>query len=192
LIKKTLGNKSVLYPYPVTLIGADINGKPNFLAISFIGIVNANPGMIAFGLGRNHYTNSGIFKNKTFSVNIPSKDMIEVVDFVGIYSGNKVDKSNLFEIFYGELTNAPLIKECPINIECSLVQVLDHGGADHIIIGEIIESYIDEKYLTDGNPDIDKIKPFLLSMYENKYFEIGKSLGKAWSIGKNYKPKNKK
>ena len=68
MIKKTLGNKSVLYPYPVTLVGADIDGKPNFLAISFIGIINANPGMIALGLGRNHYTNQGIFDNKTFSV----------------------------------------------------------------------------------------------------------------------------
>ena len=187
MVKKTLGNKSVIYPYPVTLVGADINEKPNFLAISFIGIVNANPGMIAFGLGRNHYTNLGIFDNKSFSVNIPSKDMIEIVDYIGIYSGKKIDKSKLFDIFYGKLKNAPMIKECPINIECKLVDVLDYGGADHVIIGEIIESYIDEKYLTDGNPDVDKMKPFLLSMYENKYYEVGKTIGKAWNIGKHYK-----
>jgi flavin reductase (DIM6/NTAB) family NADH-FMN oxidoreductase RutF len=190
LVKKTLGNKSVLYPYPVTLIGANVNDKPNFLAISFIGIVNANPGMIAFGLGRKHYTNQGIFENKTFSVNIPSKDMIEIVDFVGIYSGSRIDKSQLFEIFYGKLGNAPMIKDCPINIECKLIDVLDYGGTDHIIISEIIESYIDEKYLTDGIPDVKKIKPFLLSMYENKYFDVGKTLGKAWDIGKKYNSTN--
>ena len=142
MVKKTLGNKSVIYPYPVTLVGADINEKPNFLAISFIGIVNANPGMIAFGLGRNHYTNQGIFDNKTFSVNIPSKDMIEIVDYIGIYSGKKIDKSKLFDIFYGKLKNAPMIKECPINIECKLVDIIKYDVADHIIIGEIIESYI--------------------------------------------------
>jgi flavin reductase (DIM6/NTAB) family NADH-FMN oxidoreductase RutF len=143
--------------------------------------------MIAFGLGRKHYTNQGILENKTFSVNIPSKDMIEVVDYVGIYSGKKVDKSQLFEIFYGKLENAPMIKECPINIECKLIDVLEYGGTDHIIISEIIESYIDEKYLTNGNPDVEKMNPFLLSMYENKYFEIGKSIGEAWNIGRNYK-----
>ena len=129
--------------------------------------------------------------NKTFSVNIPSKDMIEVVDFVGIYSGKKIDKSQLFDIFYGKLKNAPMIKECPINIECKLVDVLDHGGADYIIISEIVESYVEEKYLTNGNPDIEKMKPFLLSMYENKYYEIGSVIGKAWSIGKNHKSTNK-
>jgi flavin reductase (DIM6/NTAB) family NADH-FMN oxidoreductase RutF len=191
LVKITLGNKSVIYPYPVTLVGADINEKPNFLAISFIGIVNANPGMIAFGLGRNHYTNLGIFDNKSFSVNIPSKDMIEIVDYIGIYSGKKIDKSKLFDIFYGKLKNAPMIKECPINIECKLVDTLDYGGADHVIIGEIIESYIDEKYLTDGNPDVEKMKPFLLSMYENKYYEVGQTIGKAWNIGKHYEPNNR-
>ena len=191
MVKSTLGNKSVIYPYPVTLVGADINEKPNFLAISFIGIVNANPGMIAFGLGRNHYTNQGIFDNKTFSVNIPSKDMIEIVDYIGIYSGKKIDKSKLFDIFYGKLKNAPMIKECPINIECKLVDTLDYGGADYVIIGEIIESYIDEKYLTDGNPDVEKMKPFLLSMYENKYYEVGQTIGKAWNIGKHYEPNNR-
>jgi flavin reductase (DIM6/NTAB) family NADH-FMN oxidoreductase RutF len=189
-MKKTLGNKSVLYPYPVTLIGALVNDKPNFLAISFIGIVNAKPGMIAFGLGRKHYTNQGIFEHKTFSVNIPTEDMLKVVDYVGIYSGEKVDKSNLFKIFYGKLKNAPMIKECSINMECKLIDILDYGGMDHIIIGEIIESYIDEKYITNGNPDVEKMKPFLLSMYENKYFKIGKFLGKAWNIGKNFKTKN--
>ena len=95
MVKKTLGSKSVLYPYPVTLIGADVKGKPNFLPISFIGIVNANPGMIAFGLGRNHYTNEGIFKNNAFSVNIPSSDMVEIVDYLGLTSGKKIDKSIL-------------------------------------------------------------------------------------------------
>jgi flavin reductase (DIM6/NTAB) family NADH-FMN oxidoreductase RutF len=188
MVKHTLGNKSLLYPYPVTIVGAKVDGKPNFLAISFIGIVNANPGMIAFGLGRNHYTNKGIFEHKTFSVNIPSKDMIETVDYIGIHSGKKIDKSQLFTIFHGKLQNAPMIQECPLNLECKVIETLDHGGADYIIIGEIIESYIEEQYLTDGNPDIDKMHPFLLSMYNNKYFEIGNSIGKAWNIGRNYKP----
>jgi flavin reductase (DIM6/NTAB) family NADH-FMN oxidoreductase RutF len=190
-VKKTLGNKSLLYPYPVTLVGATVNGKPTFLAISFIGIVNANPGMIAFGLGRKHYTNKGIFEHKTLSVNIPSEDMREVVDYVGIYSGEEVDKSHLFEVFYGKLHTAPMIRECPLNMECKVIDILDHGGMDYIILSEIIESYIDDKYLTDGTPDIKKMKPALLSMYENKYFGIGNYLGKAWSIGKEFDPKKK-
>lgn len=66
-------------------------------------------------------------------------------------------------------------------MECKVIDVLGHGGVDYIliIIGEIIESYIDKYYLTNGNPDIEKIKSVLLSMYENRYFGIGKLLGKV-------------
>jgi flavin reductase (DIM6/NTAB) family NADH-FMN oxidoreductase RutF len=50
--KTALGNNPFLYPYPVTLVGAQVEGKPNFMTIAFIGIVNINPGMIALGVCR--------------------------------------------------------------------------------------------------------------------------------------------
>ena len=171
---------------PVTLVGANVDGKPNFMTIAFIGIVNINPGMIALGANHNHLTSKGITQNQTFSVNLPSQDMLEITDFVGINSGKKVDKSKLFEVFYGKLENAPMIKDCPINLECRVLEIMDKGGTDQIIIGEIIETYAEEKYLTDGSPDITKIKPPVFSMGQNNYYTIGEYLGKAWSMGKNY------
>lgn len=185
--KKQLGKKSMLYPNPVTIIGAEVDGKPNFMTIAFIGVVNANPGMIAFGTHTAHFTNKGILENKNFSVNIPSEDMIKVTDYIGLTSGEKNDKSDLFEVFYGKLKNAPMIKECPLNLECKVLQVLNLGGIDHIVIAEISETYIEEKYLTEGNPDIQKMKPMVFSMYDNRYFGVGEYIGKAWSIGKDFK-----
>jgi flavin reductase (DIM6/NTAB) family NADH-FMN oxidoreductase RutF len=189
--KKTLGNKSLLYPMPVTIVGADVEGKPNFLAIAFIGIVNANPGMVALGANRKHHTNKGILANRTFSINIPSRDQLEITDYVGLYSGAKIDKSHLFEVFYGKLGNAPMIASCPLNLECRVTDVLERGGLDHIFVGEIVESYCEEKYLAGGNPDIEKMRPAAFSMYDNRYFAIGEYLGDAWSMGRNYKTKNK-
>ena len=78
--------------------------------------------------------------------------------------------------------------ECPLNIECEVIEILEKGGRDTIIIGEIVESYCDEKYLTNGLPDVEKIKPMVFSMYDNRYFKVGSYLGKAWSVGKNFKP----
>jgi flavin reductase (DIM6/NTAB) family NADH-FMN oxidoreductase RutF len=190
--KKTLGNKSLIYPMPVTIVGADVDGKPNFMTIAFIGIVNINPGMVALGSNRKHLTNKGIVANQTFSINIPSQDQLEITDYVGIYSGAKIDKSRLFELFYGKLGNAPMITSCPLNLECRVTDVLERGGIDQIIVGEIVESYCEEKYLTEGNPDVEKMNPGVFSMYDNRYFAIGKYLGKAWSMGKDFKPKTKK
>lgn len=185
--KKKIGNKPYLYPYPVVLVGTEVEGKPNFMTIAFCGIVNASPGMIAFGSNRRHYSNKGILPNQTFSVNIPSRDMLEVTDYAGIYSGEKTDKSGLFKVFYGELGNAPMIEDCSLNMECKVLEVLDIGGLDYIIIGEIIETYTEDKYLTGGLPDVEKMRPVVFSMFDNRYFSIGEYLGQAWHLGKDYK-----
>ncbi len=174
---------------PVTLVGADIDGKPNFMTIAFIGIVNMNPAMIAMGANHSHLTSKGIVKNGTFSVNIPSKELKEVADFVGLYSGEKTDKSKLFTVFRGITKTAPMIEECPLNLECKLLQRLSLGGTDDIYLGEIAQSYCGEEFLTDGRPDVTKMGTFVFSMNDNRYFSLGKVIGKAWSDGKNYKNK---
>ena len=64
-------------------------------------------------------------------------------------SGKKTDKSSVFEVFYGDLENAPMIAECPINMECKLYDVYDTPTHD-LFIGEIVETYADESVLTNG------------------------------------------
>jgi len=148
--------------------------------------VNANPPMIGCGVGKHHYTPTGIKQNKTFSVNVPSHSMIEEADYCGIVSGASVDKADLFSVFYGELKTAPMIKECPICIECRLVQSVHHP-TNEFFIGEIAGSYTEERYLTGGKPDMKKIDPLLLSMPDNRYWTLGEHAGDAWSIGKSLK-----
>lgn len=184
--KMKLGSKPMIYPMPVALVGADIDGKPNFMTIAFIGIVNMNPAMIAMGVNPSHFTCKGIIKNKTFSVNLPSAKMREVTDYVGLTSGEKKDKSELFTIFRGKTKTAPLIKECPLNLECKLIKKLTLGGTDIIIIGEIIETYCEEQFMTDGKPDVKKMGTYVFTMNDNRYFSLGKIIGKAWSDGKKY------
>ena len=187
--KEKIGAKTFLYPMPVVIIGATVNDKPNYITIAYCGIIQHRPPMIAFATGKVHHTNEGIKKHKTFSVNIPSEDQIKVTDYIGIHSGKEIDKTKLFETFYGKLDTAPMIKECPLNLECKLIQTVDVGGMNDIFIGQIVESYSDSRYITDGLPDIKKMKPIVFSMHDNNYWKVGDHLGKAWSIGKEFKPK---
>ena len=186
--KTKIGAKTFLYPMPAVLVGAQVDGKPNYLTVAYCGIVQHSPPMIAVTLGRSHHTNQGIRANGTFSVNIPSSGMAEVTDYVGLYSGAKVDKTALFQNFYGQLETAPMIGECPLNLECKLVKTVDFGGMNEIFIGEIVEAYAVEGILTDGLPDIKKLNPIVFSMHDNNYWAVGEHLGRAWSIGKGYKP----
>ncbi len=175
-----------MYPMPVTLLGVNVGGRPNFMTLGWVSRVNANPPMIGCGVGKHHYTNKGILENKTFSINIPSVEMMEKTDYCGLVSGKSTDKSGLFDIFYGDLKSAPMISECPLSIECRLVNTVENP-TNNFYIGEIIASYTEEKYLADGHPDIKLINPLLLTMPDNRYWDVGSCTGAAWKAGKNLK-----
>ena len=170
---------------PTVLVGSVVAGKANFMAVGWVSRVNFKPPMIAVALGP-HYTNSGIEEKKAFSVNIPDISLVAKTDYCGLVSGSKTDKSELFEVFYGELKGAPLIKECPLCMACSLYEVVKLP-VNSLYIGEIVEVFTEERYLTEGKPDIKKIDPFMLSMPDNNYWRLGDTVGKAWHTGKGLK-----
>jgi len=116
--------------------------------------------------------------------------MVTETDYCGIISGSKAEKvdSCKFKIFYGVVGTAPMIKQCPVNLECTVAHTLDLGS--HVlIIGKIEETYINDNCLTDGKPDITKIKPFMYTSYEESYRQIGDVLAKAFHVGKSLKGK---
>ncbi len=185
--KISIKPSTYLFPMPTTIVGANVNGKPNYLTIAYCGTVQADPPMLSVASNRHHYSNAGIRENRTFSINIPSECMVEIADYIGIYSGRNIDKSVLFDCFYGELITAPMIRECPLNLECRLVQVVDIPGRDELFIGEIMHIYCSEEYMTGGLPDINKIRPIIFSFGDHKYWKLGEYLGQAWSVGKGFK-----
>ncbi len=66
---KPIGAVNALYPMPTTLVGATVNGKPNFLTVAHVGILNhGTPQYLSIGLGKGHYSNAGIHENRTFSI----------------------------------------------------------------------------------------------------------------------------
>jgi flavin reductase (DIM6/NTAB) family NADH-FMN oxidoreductase RutF len=173
---------------PVCLVGANVIEKPNFQAIAWFNMVDYDPYLIGFSSEKSHYTNKGITENKTFSINIPTSKMAIKTDYCGLHSGNKIDKSKIFDVFYGELKTAPMITKLPINVECKLTKTINSYHAD-FFIGEIKAVYMDEKYLIDDKPDIQKINPLLFEDGLNRYWKLGDLLANAFDIGKKYNPK---
>ncbi len=187
MAKVELGKGRAYYPMTCALVGATVEGKPNYLTIAWFSMVNPDPPYLAVAMNKAHYTNTGIKANGTFSLNIPSAGMVEITDYCGIVSGRKVDKADLFETFYGKLETAPMIRECPLSFECRLVKTLDLP-AEELFIGEIVNSYCDEEFLGEGKtPDLKRINPFMLTMSDRRYFTLGEEIGRAWEIGKKFK-----
>jgi len=187
--KVKTGWKLPLLPLPVCILGTHVNGKPNFNTIVWFNMLHDNPPLIGIAMAKRHYTNQGIKQNRSFSVNIPTCDMVVVTDYCGLHSGSKVDKSKEFELFYGDLKTAPMIRECSVNIECKLVNIKEFKNTD-LFIGEIVEIYSDEKYIKNNKPDVKKFDSFIFLMPNGPYWKIGDYLAEAYEVGNSYKPKN--
>ena len=141
-MKTELGAVNCLYPLPTTLVGAHVKGKPNFITIAHVGIMDL--GSLSLGMNKVHYTNDGIKENGAFSVNIPSMAMVKETDYCGIVSGKKRDKSVLFDVFYGELQTAlqqfdlfvhrPLLSNSFTSLQ-ELARGLGHLSGSLVVLG---------------------------------------------------------
>ncbi|MFW9799709.1 MAG: flavin reductase family protein [Candidatus Thorarchaeota archaeon] len=163
---------NVLSPLPVALVGAMVDGRPNYLVIGYISPFNFGR-HIFFSLYKKRYTRIGIHENMTFSVNIPSETLLEKTRICGSKSGRDHDKSSLFETFYGELNTAPMIHECPINMECEVAEILDYDPNEGII-GKVVRSYADNRVLEDGKLDMRKVHPLIWAIGGDfNYYRLG-------------------
>jgi len=175
-------------PMPVVLVGADVQGQPNFMTAAFVTITNVKPPMLVCGLNPSHHTCVGIETNRAFSVCVPSQGMMQVVDWCGIHSGKQVDKGGEFTVFRGDLKGAPMIEQCPMCAECRLVQSTPYG-LDSLYVAEIVSVHAHDEYLTEDMPDWEKIAPLLFTFPAPLYWKLGTPLAKAWHVGKGYKPR---
>lgn len=181
--KQPLGPKTILYPMPAILIGSIVQGKANFMTAAWCSIAAHTPPAISVAIHKSRYTLQGINENKCFSVNIPNSKMVKKVDYCGTHTGAKYDKSEIFKVFYGDLKKAPMIEECPLNLECKMIDSLKLGS--HVlIVGEITQTFINEDCLKREKPDPKKIDPLIYATGTRKYCTLGNYVGDAFSIGK--------
>jgi len=186
-MRQTFEQKNIFcFPWTQTILGTHFNSKVNFMALDWLTRVNITPAMLGVCVNKNHASHEAILDTGEFSINLPTTEMLEKTDYVGLVSGKRVDKSALFEVFYGELKSAPMISECPLTIECKLSQTVSLP-THSFFIAEIINIYIEDEFLTEGKPDVMKLRPFLLTMPDNNYWAVGENIGKAWSAGKKFR-----
>ena len=174
--------KNYLAPFPVTLVTSRLEEnyekKDNIIAISWTGTCDNNPNLININIGKGKYSGKVIKLSKEFGVCIPTSKYVKEIDICGSEHGNKVDKFELtkFTRLKASLINVPLIKECPINMECVLEEVVSFENHE-MLIGRIVKTHVDENCLDDkGRISFDKID--ILAYVNDEYWTLGKRLGK--------------
>ncbi|MCL2615789.1 MAG: flavin reductase family protein [Dehalococcoidia bacterium] len=184
--KVTLGAQPLVYPMPTFLVGADIDDKPNFMAVAWGGVACGNPPMLSVALQHHRFTYKGIKAHSAFSVNIPSQAQVVEFDYCGLKTGAKVDKKKAcdFKVYYGQTAHAPLVEQCPVNLECQLAHILNLGS-HALIVGEIMQTHISADCLTDEKPDSAKIQPFIYcGGKQSCYVAFGETIAPAFKVGR--------
>ena len=174
--KKDLGSLLALYPKPLTVVGAMVNGKPNWLIVGHTGIIGHNRVLVS--MSKSHYTNQGIVQSHKLSINLVSREMLPQADYVGSVSGAEVDKSASFAYHMGE-GGSPIIDQSPLTMECEVVDTYESEGFDNFIC-KILHTYADEKVLDgEGKLDYTKLKPVLFEFPTYSYIATGEIIGKC-------------
>lgn len=179
-MKIPIGKTPYVYPIPIALLGANVKGKPNYATLGDFGLMGINPALVCISSHREHYTNEGILENGTFSLNFPTTTMLAKTDYCGVVSGREVDKAALFENFYGELKTAPMIRECPVSLECKVIQEFSVQHRQ-MFIAEVNCAYVDEAFLIEKEgkkqiADLARLDPILYAL-DNRYYSIGQPIG---------------
>lgn len=186
MTKMRLGPKPFLLPQPAVLVGTVVDGKPNFMMAAWCGVVNHVPPMVTVAVRPSRHTERGIVEHGVFSLNIPRADLVARADYCGLVSGSRADKSEVFQSVTGVLEAAPIIVECPLALECRLIQT--HGLPTHNLhVGEVVEVHAEEACLVEGVPEMSRVDPLVYSITDGNYWRVGPRVGRAFQEGRGLK-----
>ncbi len=169
---------TAVFPCPVVLASAiDLKGKPNLITLAWVANICSVPPKVGVSIRSHRYSHELIRQTRQFVINIPTEELLKETDYCGVVSGkdhNKIEETGL-TLIPASKVKAPLIKECPVNIECQLEQIIPLGSHD-LFISEVVAVHIDRDFLgSNERPDYSRLKP--ISYCPEVYFSLKEEIG---------------
>jgi len=175
-----------LTPVLVTTLYDD--GRVNIATISYVGVLSeGGKQLIGLAIRPTRFTHERIKATRNFGINVPSADLWKVVNYCGSVCGRDVFKLQELQKFKDEkcrLTlqssnriKTPLIAECPINLECKLLRVLElskERASHDYFIGEVVAMHREKGFR------IEDYKGLVTANYD--FREVGRRLGSASKV----------
>lgn len=175
-MKVALEPQIALYPNSVVLATSSHEGKDNIITLAWVTTACFDPPMVACAVRDTRYSHHLIMESGEFVINIPTESIVRETDFCGQVSGRDTDKfsSCNFTKVKASKVKAPLIEECPVNIECK-VQNSVHLGSHDLIVGEVVAVHVDEELLENDKIVYTKSSPIVYA--RGDYWTLGELKG---------------
>jgi flavin reductase (DIM6/NTAB) family NADH-FMN oxidoreductase RutF len=188
--KTKIGAVPYVAPIPIVLVGAVVDGRPNFATVGDCAVLGIRPPLVVVSLSATHHTTRGVLAHRAFSINVPTEAMVALVDYFGMASGRDVDKARLLPSELGELEESLLPPIAP-SAECRVRSVVE---AEHrrIFIADVVQTHVDARLLRDEAgrvrvAPLTEIHPILYAL-DGGYYGVGSRIGTSYESGRPFAP----
>lgn len=186
-MKKRLGPKEWIFPMPTALVVGGTTQGADVMTAAWINIVSSTPPTLAVGIRSSRHTLELIRTTRAFTVNIPDTSLVAEADYCGTTTGRQTDKfaTTGLTLVAGSAVEGAIIRECPFNLECALVNEVDVGSYV-VVFGEILETHADEDVLDDAGEviDLEALDPLVYCAGVREYRHVGPKVADAYEVGK--------
>lgn len=186
--KVTWKSGTFIYPLPAVMVSCGTMEESNIITVAWTGIINTDPAMCYISVRPTRHSYEMIKKTGEFVINLTTKDLAYATDWCGVKTGAKVDKFKEMKLTKerANIIKAPLIKECPVSVECKVKEIVPLGSHD-MFVAEIVAIDADEKYIDEkGAFDISKCD--LIAYANGGYYPLESKIGKfGYSVQKKSK-----
>ncbi len=170
---------TLLYPLPVVMVSCgDRPENYNILTVAWTGTVCSTPPMCYISLRRERHSYEIIQRTGEFVINLTTENLARATDWCGVRSGKDFDKFKQMHLTpeKGQLVQAPLIAESPLNIECKVVDIRPLGSHD-MFLANVVAIDAEEKLIdkSTGAFQLNHAKPLAYS--HGKYYSLGDKIG---------------
>lgn len=177
MAKVQLRPSTALAPVPAVMVSCgDFDGDKNIITLAWVGVACSDPPVISIAIRTQRHSYKMVKEAGEFVVNVAGEDLLKAVDLCGNVSGRDVDKFEEAGLTAERATQvkAPLIKECPLNLECKVIQSVT-PGVHEVFLGQVVAVHADESVLSDkGRLDIGRLQP--IAYAGGDYWSLGKQL----------------
>lgn len=170
---------NMVYPLPAAMVSVGSkDGRTNILTIAWTGTICTNPAMLYISVRPERYSYSMIKETGEFILNLTTEALAKATDYCGVRSGKEVDKWKETGLTPGkakELDYAPIIEECPVNIECKVTEIKELGS-HHMFLAEVVSVQVSEEYMNEtGKFCLNETG--LMAYSHGEYVQLGEKIG---------------
>lgn len=190
-MKRSFKPGTLLSPVPAVMVSCGEGENKNIITIGWTGIINSDPPITYISVRKSRHSHHIIEETGEFVINLTTEKLAYATDYCGVKSGRDVDKFKELNLTpeTGEKVRCPMITQCPVNLECRVMEVKSYPTHD-MFIAQIVAVHADDEII-DEKGKIDISLAGLLAYVHGEYYGLKKiSIGRfGFSV---MKPKTRK